>query len=101
MTDETAGAARVAMPKGESVSYAWVSRTQEVMVFRFRGQLTACSAICPHMGARLELDHRREAVVCPWHGLSFALPGCQSEHERYRKLHLYRVTEAGDHVQLG
>ena len=101
MTDDTASASRVSTPPGDGVSFAWVSRTQEVMVFRHEGRVMACSAICPHMGAQLQLDRRRGQVICPWHGLTFALPDCQSEHERYRRLRTYQVTEAGDHVQLG
>ena len=101
MTDDAANGARVPAPPGDDVSYAWVSRTQEVMVFRDEGRVMACSAICPHMGGRLQLDRRRRQVACPWHGLTFALPSCQSDHERYRRLRTYQVTEVGDHVQLG
>jgi cytochrome b6-f complex iron-sulfur subunit len=88
-------------PARDEVTYAWVSRTREVMVFRHEGKLRACSAICPHMGARLELDHGQGIIVCPWHGLSFALDGLCSNHHRYAQLKGYEVREEGGEVRLG
>jgi nitrite reductase/ring-hydroxylating ferredoxin subunit len=95
-----AGARRVRAPVGDEVVYQWISRTQEVMVFRFEGTLRACSAICPHMGARLTVDRQRQRIVCPWHDLAFALPECRSEHERYRRLGTFRITERDGHVDV-
>lgn len=88
-------------PRGDEAVYAWVSRTQEVIAFRLDGELLACSAICPHMGARLTLDRSRRALVCPWHGLVFALPGGESDHPRYRRVRCFRATERDGHVELG
>jgi nitrite reductase/ring-hydroxylating ferredoxin subunit len=84
---------RLRAPAGDEVVYAWISRTQEVMAFRVGDRLVVCSAICPHMGAQLTLDRRRRAVVCPWHGLAFALPDGACEHHRYRRLRLFPATE--------
>ena len=100
MERETAVVPRVRPPAGRGVVYGWLFRTQEVMVFRFRGKLVACSAICPHMGARMTVDHRTGAVVCPWHGLAFELPACRSDHPRYRRLKVYTATENDGHVEL-
>jgi nitrite reductase/ring-hydroxylating ferredoxin subunit len=91
---------RVPAPVGDEVVYAWVSRTHEVMAFRIGGRLVACSAICPHMGARLTLDRPGGAIVCPWHGLRFSLPEGESEHHRYRRLRLYRATERDGQVDV-
>lgn len=66
------------------VSYAWESPTREVMRFRHRGRALACSAICPHMGARLALEG--DGITCPWHGLTFRLPDGASGHPRYPRL---------------
>jgi nitrite reductase/ring-hydroxylating ferredoxin subunit len=90
----------VRTPAGGEVVYQWISRTQEIMVFRFDGELFACSAICPHMGARLTLDRERRRIVCPWHDLAFALPDCRGEHHRYRRLGTFRVTERDGHVDV-
>jgi nitrite reductase/ring-hydroxylating ferredoxin subunit len=98
--EEPSDAARPRLPARRDVVYAWLSRTQEVVVFRFRGELVACSAICPHMGARMTVDHRTGALVCPWHGLTFELPACRSDHPRYRRLKVYTVTEDDGHVRL-
>ena len=100
MEREPADVPRVRPPAGRDVVYAWLSRTQEVMVFRFRGKLMACSAICPHMGARMTVDHRMGAVVCPWHGLAFELPARRSDHPRYRRLKVHAVAENDGRVEL-
>ena len=94
------GARRVRTPVGDEIVYQWISRSQEVMVFRFEGTLRACSAICPHMGARLTVDRRGGRIVCPWHDLAFALPECRGEHERYRRLGTFRITERDGHVDV-
>jgi len=96
---EASGGA-VPSPKGREVAYAWVGRTEEVIVFRLDGRLLACSAICPHMGGRLTIDRRAGKVVCPWHGLTFTLPDCHSTHPRYRHLRTYSVTESQGHVRI-
>ena len=83
------------VPEEAEVVHGWLSRTREVMVFRRRGEILACSAICPHMGARLEGDRRRDAVVCPWHGLAFTLPEGRSGHPRYARLKTYAPTLSG------
>ena len=94
------GVRRVRTPVGDEVVYQWISRTQEVMVFRFEGTLRACSAICPHMGARLTVDRQQGRIVCPWHDLAFALPECRGEHARYRRLGTFRITERDGHVDV-
>ncbi len=68
------------------MSYAWITPTREVMTLTWRGRVLTCSAICPHMGARLVPDMRKGVVVCPWHGLIFRLPGGEGVHPRYDTL---------------
>jgi nitrite reductase/ring-hydroxylating ferredoxin subunit len=60
------------------------------MLFWMDGQVRACSAICPHMGARLEVDPRRGVITCPWHGLTAKSFSCA--HPRYRRIKQFRVT---------
>lgn len=91
---------RLPSPAGDDVAYAWISRTQEVMAFRLGGRLVVCSAICPHMGARLTLDRARGTIVCPWHGLRFSVPDGESDHPRYRRLRLFRATERDGHLDV-
>jgi nitrite reductase/ring-hydroxylating ferredoxin subunit len=67
------------------------------MLFWMDGQVRACSAICPHMGARLDVDTRRGIVTCPWHGLtarigSSDVEGFSCAHPRYRRIRQFRIT---------
>ena len=84
-------------PRRGTVTYHWVSRTQQIMLFWMGAQVRACSAICPHMGARLEVDMRRGVVTCPWHGLTAKIGASDAEgfpcaHPRYRRIKQFRVT---------
>lgn len=88
-------------PAEGEVIYEWVSQTREVMVFRLAGKLYACSATCPHMGARLEVDFRNERLQCPWHGLqSRPADGFACDHPRFRKLRHFELREAGGEVEV-
>ncbi len=82
----------LADPPAGGVAYAWISRMRQIMAFRHGGTLRVCSAICPHMGAQLQIDFRHEVVTCPWHGLTFRLPDLASDHPRFRKLKQYPAT---------
>jgi hypothetical protein len=53
------------VPEGSEVVYEWVSRTLEVMAFRDGGKVVTCSAICPHMGARLEVKRAWRGTTVP------------------------------------
>ena len=87
-------------PKGSEVIYEWVSRTQEVMAFRDQGRVVTCSAICPHMGARLVVERSRRGtrVTCPWHGLAFSMPDGRCDHPRYRRLRMIASDVDGDRI---
>ena len=100
MTTRTTCDHRLAAPKPGEVTYCWTSGSTEVMAFRHGGKLLTCNAICPHMGARLDVDFRHGKVACPWHGLSFNIPGFQSDHPRYRRLHANEAAEKDGYVQL-
>lgn len=87
-------------PRG-TVAYHWIGRTQEIMLFWIGDDLRACSAVCPHMGARLELDARRVVVTCPWHGLTAVIGPADAEslpcsHARYRRIRQYRIRRGDD-----
>jgi nitrite reductase/ring-hydroxylating ferredoxin subunit len=90
------------VPEGSEVVYEWVSRTLEVMAFRDGGKVVTCSAICPHMGARLEVKRawRGTTVRCPWHDLSFSLPEGRSDHPRYQRLRMIASSVEGDRIVL-
>jgi nitrite reductase/ring-hydroxylating ferredoxin subunit len=91
-------------PRG-AVTYHWISRTQQIMLFWLHGRLRACSAVCPHMGARLAVDTRRAVITCPWHGLTADIGPVDAEnfscsHARYRRIRQYRVDPRGDRTAV-
>ena len=92
--------ARVKCPGEREVRYAWVDATHEVMVFRARGEIYACNAICPHMGARLQVDFGSGVLRCPWHGLTASIPGFSTGHHRFRQIRQYPVALRGDEVEI-
>ena len=98
MTDIAFEAGTIPCPPRGAVTYHWVTRTQQIMLFWVGGQVRACSAICPHMGARLQFDTRRQCITCPWHGLTAKVGSSRGEsfscaHPRYRRIKQYRVTQ--------
>lgn len=76
---------------GELPRYYWLNEKVEVLVVKLEGTFRVFSSLCPHMGARLEWNSRKETVSCPWHGLSFCAKTLCSEHPRYRKLREHRA----------
>lgn len=59
-----------AIPSKNVVAYYWVGDLQ-IMIYWYKDQLIANTAMCPHMGA--QLDFCKGYIRCPWHGL-FADP---------------------------
>jgi nitrite reductase/ring-hydroxylating ferredoxin subunit len=98
LSDHIASTGDLPCPPRDTVAYHWVSRTQEIVLFWIDGEVRACSAVCPHMGARLEIDTRRRVITCPWHGLTARIgppdvEGFPCSHARYRRIKQYRITQ--------
>ena len=65
--DELANSAR------NTPQYWWAKPQLEVVLLFQEGELKAFSSICPHMGARLDVQNRAGRLFCPWHGLKLGL----------------------------
>lgn len=76
---------KIDQPKNHCHSYHWISQKQEIIVIHEDGEFKAYSAICPHMGARLQYDSKNKIIFCPWHGLETNYKLNQCNHHRYKK----------------
>lgn len=85
-------------PLGSEPFYAWVSEKIEIVAFRDGDRVRVFRSICPHMGARLEVDRTRNCLHCPWHGLAFDLASRQSDHHRYRSVREWRGVVEGNRL---
>jgi len=70
VSDSRLNSTGIPIPAKNDVDYHWIEGMQ-VMIYWYNNRLFANSAICPHMGAELELHDG--CVRCPWHGI-FADP---------------------------
>jgi len=73
-------------PLSANPLYLWIGPKTEIMVVLVDNEPRAFHSLCPHMGARLNYDEKKQAVVCPWHGLEYDSESLESQHHRYKKL---------------
>jgi nitrite reductase/ring-hydroxylating ferredoxin subunit len=73
--------------------HVWLTEKIEVVVFRKGNCIRIFNSICPHMGAQLQCNQRKDEVFCPWHGLRFSLRDQKGEqesnHPRYKRIREY------------
>jgi cytochrome b6-f complex iron-sulfur subunit len=47
----------------------------KVLVVNDNGKLTACSAVCTHLGCLVHWDHAQNLIACPCHGAKYKQTG--------------------------
>jgi nitrite reductase/ring-hydroxylating ferredoxin subunit len=85
-------------PNSKEVFYYWTSDKIQIMVYWFKGSLKVHSAICPHMGADLQLE--RGLIKCPWHALCASPDDLKFNHQRYRSVRNYSYKMKGDKIYI-
>ena len=91
---------KIELPQNNSHSYHWISQKQEILIIHENGEIKAFSAICPHMGARLQYDSKKKVIYCPWHGLKTHLQLNQCNHHRYKKFREIPINVIDGYVEV-
>jgi nitrite reductase (NADH) small subunit/3-phenylpropionate/trans-cinnamate dioxygenase ferredoxin subunit len=89
------------IPEGEGRAFP-VNGTM-VAVFHVKGEYTAVSDTCPHMGASLASGYvEGTAVMCPWHAWRFCVKdGTWLDAPQAKiRLNSYEVRIVGDDIQV-
>jgi menaquinol-cytochrome c reductase iron-sulfur subunit len=80
----------------------WRETTSQSIVYLIKtgGQLTALSAICPHLGCTVPWDPGRHEFVCPCHGGTFSAAGAYLSGPPRRSLDSLDTKVSGGKVMV-
>ncbi|MEI8032795.1 MAG: Rieske 2Fe-2S domain-containing protein [Chlorobiaceae bacterium] len=70
----------------------------KVLVVNSGGKLTACSAVCTHLGCLVHWDSKGNEIACPCHGAKYKQTGEIISGPQPRPLKVYKARVDGDNL---
>lgn len=72
--------------------YEWIDLKKEVLVLKHNEKIEVIESICPHFGARLEINKNNlDELICPFHGIQFNIKNCKSNNKIFKKIKKYKI----------
>lgn len=70
--------------------------SDKVIIVNDNGKLTACSAVCTHMGCLVHWDAKENQIACPCHGAKYQQTGEIISGPQPLPLRVYKAKVVGD-----
>ena len=75
----------------------WINN-KEIHVFKYDHKILAINGICPHFGGELSFDSKSKKITCSFHSLTFCPLTLLSNHNKYKKIHSYKIFVENENI---